>query len=88
MRFCCAIAEIKRAVGDDIEFRQICDGYTGFTYWNVLHDATKAGNFEICEFLIESVGVLVNGLAKTSYLSHFSLLLRAIFTLFRSNLGC
>ncbi|KAL1537334.1 ankyrin-1-like isoform X1 [Salvia divinorum] len=54
---------IRKKVGDDWEFRRICDQYTAFsTGWSVLHHAVEIGHFEMCRFLIKKVHVFVDPL--------------------------
>ncbi|XP_057801051.1 uncharacterized protein LOC131016379 [Salvia miltiorrhiza] len=52
---------IRRKVGDDTDFRRICDEYGDFsTGWTVLHHAAEIGHFEICKFLIQNVQVYID----------------------------
>ncbi|KAL1568698.1 ankyrin repeat and SOCS box protein 2-like isoform X1 [Salvia divinorum] len=54
---------IRNKVNDEWEFRKICDEYSDFsTGRTVLHHAVGIGHFEICKFLINSVGVCINAL--------------------------
>ncbi|XP_047973582.1 E3 ubiquitin-protein ligase mib1-like [Salvia hispanica] len=49
---------IRKKVNDVWEFRKICDEYSDFsTGRTVLHLAAGIGHFEMCKFLINSVGV-------------------------------
>ncbi|KAG6394080.1 hypothetical protein SASPL_144659 [Salvia splendens] len=52
---------IRKKVGDEWEFRKICDQCSDFsTGWSVLHHAVEIGHFEICKFLIKNVQVSVD----------------------------
>ncbi|KAG6396820.1 hypothetical protein SASPL_142977 [Salvia splendens] len=52
---------IRKKVGDELEFRKICDEYYDFSSGrNVLHHAAGIGHFDICKFLIEGVQVYIN----------------------------
>ncbi|XP_042029018.1 ankyrin repeat and SOCS box protein 7-like [Salvia splendens] len=52
---------IRKKVGDEWEFRKICDQYSDFsTGWSVLHHAVEIGHFEMCKFLIKNVQVSVD----------------------------
>ncbi|KAL1568720.1 E3 ubiquitin-protein ligase mib1-like [Salvia divinorum] len=54
---------IRKKVGDEWEFRKICNEYSDFsTGRTVLHHAAEIGHFEICKFLIKSVQVYINPL--------------------------
>ncbi|KAL1537335.1 ankyrin-1-like isoform X1 [Salvia divinorum] len=54
---------IRKKVGDEWEFRKICDQYADFsTGRNVLHHAVEIGHFEMCKFLIKNVQVYVDAL--------------------------
>lgn len=73
--FCIAVvlwwwAEVKEKVGDDKEFRRICDVVcVCCTGQKVLHRAAKKGHLKICEFLIENVGVQIDVLTYRGSLS-------------------
>ncbi|XP_042020513.1 inversin-B-like isoform X3 [Salvia splendens] len=52
---------IRKKVNDEWEFRKICDEYSDFsTGRTVLHLAAGIGHFEMCKFLINSVGVHID----------------------------
>ncbi|XP_042020520.1 ankyrin repeat domain-containing protein 27-like isoform X6 [Salvia splendens] len=54
---------IRKKVGDELEFRKICDEYSDFsTGRNVLHHAAEIGHLEICKFLIRTVKVYIDAL--------------------------
>ncbi|KAH6813692.1 hypothetical protein C2S51_022710 [Perilla frutescens var. frutescens] len=53
--------EIKKRIGDDDEFQRKCDAVNDFCVGRrVLHYAAEMGILEICQFLIENVGVKID----------------------------
>ncbi|KAL1568724.1 ankyrin repeat domain-containing protein 17-like isoform X1 [Salvia divinorum] len=55
------LREIRRKVGDETEFRKICDLYMDFsTGRNVLHHAARMGHLNICQFLVQNVQVYID----------------------------
>lgn len=68
--FCDGWAEIKEKVGDDKEFRRMCDVFcVCCSGQKVLHCAAEMGQLKICEFLIENVGVQIDVLTYRGSLS-------------------
>ncbi|XP_042020530.1 ankyrin repeat and SOCS box protein 5-like isoform X2 [Salvia splendens] len=52
---------IRNKFADEWEFRKICDQYSDFsTGRNVLHHAVGIGHFDVCKFLIKTVGVHID----------------------------